>query len=105
MPIEQMIDYNQKQNTGDWLDCASRNSGIPRLILLVAITAAVLIALWLSFSTDKRTEGDEDDDENLIKYDMVNEEKQNMDYVEKVPLDDDIEFSEPSKYMQEDQKV
>lgn len=107
MPIEQMIDYNQKQNTGDWLDCASRNSGIPRLILLVAITAAVLIALWLSFSTDKRAENDMDDDENLIKEDLVSEEKNYMDYIEKVPLEDDdgIEFSEPSKYAQEDQKV
>lgn len=42
------------------MDCASRNSGIPRWILLSAILSAVLIALWLSFSTEKRNGSEEE---------------------------------------------
>lgn len=48
------------KDSGDWLDCASRNSGIPRWILLAAISSAVLVALWLSFSSDKKSLQDED---------------------------------------------
>ncbi|XP_028138340.1 transmembrane protein 59-like [Diabrotica virgifera virgifera] len=59
MPIEIEEEFKVKE-TGDWLDCASRNSGIPRWILLSAILTAVLIALWLSFSSEKRS-GSEDD--------------------------------------------
>lgn len=97
MPIEQIIDFNQKQNSGDWLDCASRNSGIPKLILLVAIVSAVLIALWLSFSTDKRVEVDDDDD-HLIK-EFVDVEKQMENNF------DCVEFSEPSKFPLEEPKA
>lgn len=54
------------KDSGDWLDCASRNSGIPRWILLTAILSAVLVALWLSFSTDKRNS----QDDNIIEIDI-----------------------------------
>lgn len=47
------------KDSGDWLDCASQNSGIPRWILLAAISSAVLVALWLSFSSDKKNSQDE----------------------------------------------
>lgn len=56
MPIEIK---GLSKDSGDWLDCASRNSGIPRWILLTAILSAILVALWLSFSTDKRNSQDE----------------------------------------------
>ncbi|CAG9862593.1 unnamed protein product [Phyllotreta striolata] len=59
MPIEIEEEIKVKE-TGDWLDCASRNSGIPRWILLSAILSAVLIALWLSFSTEKRNASEEE---------------------------------------------
>ncbi|CAH1112520.1 unnamed protein product [Psylliodes chrysocephalus] len=59
MPIEIEEEFKVKE-TGDWLDCASRNSGIPRWILLSAILSAVLIALWLSFSTEKRNGSEEE---------------------------------------------
>lgn len=102
MPIEQIVDYNQKQAAGDWLDCASRNSGIPKWILLAAILSAVLIALWLSLSTEKRVDAD---DVNLLK-DGTQTDEEAVDYEEKDKLSiDDVEFSEPCKYLLEDQKV
>jgi hypothetical protein len=32
---------------GDWLNCAARISGLPRLLVAGAVTFAVLLALWL----------------------------------------------------------
>ncbi|CAH1170494.1 unnamed protein product [Phaedon cochleariae] len=68
MPIEITEEVIQVKESGDWLDCASRNSGIPRWILLSAILAAVLIALWLSFSTDKRN--NQEEEENIVDIDI-----------------------------------
>lgn len=83
MPIE-IKDLNKE--SGDWLDCASRNSGIPRWILLTAILSAVLVALWLSFSTEKRNSQDEQivdidvpDDKLIIESEaLVMEKDPNM---------------------------
>lgn len=44
----------QYQPAGDWLDCASRNSGIPRWILISAILLAILLGIWLIFASEKR---------------------------------------------------
>lgn len=105
MPIEQIIDYNnQKQVTGgDWLDCASRNSGIPKWILLTAILAAVLIALWLSLSTDKK--GDADDDVNLLKDDLNADVESAKSEEKNLAEIDEVEFLESSQYLIEDQKI
>lgn len=43
-------------NKNDWLDCASKSSGIPRWVLLSAILSAILIALFLSLSADRQQE-------------------------------------------------
>ncbi|XP_023714839.1 transmembrane protein 59 isoform X2 [Cryptotermes secundus] len=40
---------------GDWLDCAARKSGLPRLLVAGAITFAVLLALWLCLAPERRT--------------------------------------------------
>ncbi|XP_021931030.1 transmembrane protein 59-like [Zootermopsis nevadensis] len=40
---------------GDWLDCAARKSGLPRLLVAGAITFAVLLAVWLCLAPEKRT--------------------------------------------------
>ncbi|KAJ8977532.1 hypothetical protein NQ317_010052 [Molorchus minor] len=81
MPIEiteeEIIVQENTTKSGDWLDCASRNSGIPRWILLSAILLAVLIALWLSFSTEKRSSRDENieidipDDKLILENEVI----------------------------------
>lgn len=92
MPIEFKDDTTViiKHDSGDWLDCASRNSGIPRWILLTAILSAVLIALWLSFSTEKKKTAD---DEQLILEDEHFDEK------------DPRLLDAPPKYSLESEKV
>ncbi|XP_023014314.1 transmembrane protein 59-like [Leptinotarsa decemlineata] len=76
MPIEITEEEIRVKESGDWLDCASRNSGIPRWILLSAILSAVLIALWLSFSSEKRNSTEEEiseidipDDKLILEHD------------------------------------
>lgn len=98
MPIEFKDDDNtikSNEYSGDWLDCASRNSGIPRWILLTAFLSAVLVALWLSFSTEKRSSDELVDidvpDDKLI---IGDEEK-----------DREFEFLAPPKYTVESEKV
>nr|CAI5850086.1 unnamed protein product [Callosobruchus analis] len=59
MPIEISEEEINIRESSDWLDCASRNSGIPRWILLSAILSAILVALWLSFSSEKHVNQDE----------------------------------------------
>lgn len=62
MPINDGSNYGippdmtlkQYQPAGDWLDCASRNSGIPRWILISAILLAILLGIWLIFASEKR---------------------------------------------------
>ncbi|XP_069674503.1 transmembrane protein 59-like isoform X1 [Periplaneta americana] len=39
---------------GDWLDCAARKSGLPRLLLAGAVMFAVLLALWLCLAPERR---------------------------------------------------
>lgn len=87
-----------KAPAGDWLDCASKNSGIPRWILLTAILSAVLIALFLSFSSEKREEnnsnakkGSKVDDWYLVKNEF-NPEKESKTAVL------DVQFTAPPKY-------
>lgn len=84
------------KTSSDWLDCASKNSGIPRWVLLTAILAAVLIALFLSFSADKREESDADkngklDERYLIKNEFIPEKQ-----VEVAALD--VEFKKLPKH-------
>jgi hypothetical protein len=39
---------------GDWLDCAARKSGLPRLLLAGAVMLfAVLLALWLCLASER----------------------------------------------------
>lgn len=40
----------------DWLQCASKNTGIPRWILGCSIAVGTAVALWLCFIGDKITE-------------------------------------------------
>jgi hypothetical protein len=40
---------------GDWLDCAARKSGLPRLLVAGTITFTVLLALWLCLAPERRT--------------------------------------------------
>ncbi|KAI4461359.1 transmembrane protein 59-like protein [Holotrichia oblita] len=55
MPIleimEQRILESKSQFPGNWLDCASRNSGIPKIVLLVALSFASITALFLLISS------------------------------------------------------
>lgn len=100
MPIVEFIEMeretetrHQQQITTDWLDCASRNSGIPKWILLPAILTAVVIAVWLSFGTfterrDKEDillddEKDEKDGADCIKSAYCPTEEPTMEYVKK----------------------
>lgn len=88
----------KKSPVGDWLDCASKNSGIPRWILLTAILSAVLIALFLSFSSEKREEnnsstekGSKGDNCYLIKNEFIPEKESKTAIL-------DVQFSAPPKY-------
>ena len=50
---------NEKATTmpgSDWLECASRHTGIPRWLLILAIATAALSALWLYLYPEKSTE-------------------------------------------------
>ncbi|EFA10636.1 transmembrane protein 59-like [Tribolium castaneum] len=105
MPIEfkdDTIVIKSSEYSGDWLDCASRNSGIPRWILLTAFLSAVLVALWLSFSTEKKNT------EEVAEVDIP-DEKLILENEEKDPelLEDfqEIGFSTPPKYTVESEKV
>lgn len=99
-PTGQRIESNFEK--GDWLDCASRNSGIPKWMLLTAILLAVLAALWLSLSYDdkevkeevlcKETEKTDfpktkDDDKKYLQDDFV-----------KIDLLKEVEYSGPPSY-------
>nr|CAH7763659.1 unnamed protein product [Callosobruchus chinensis] len=80
MPIEISEEEINIRETSDWLDCASRNSGIPRWILLSAILSAILVALWLSFSSEKHVNQDEitdidTPDSRLIYVDNITKER------------------------------
>lgn len=78
----------QYQPAGDWLDCASRNSGIPRWMLISAILLAVLLGIWLIFASEKREPipaPEATDTETLVT---------NMEY-----------FTPPPKYSPESEKV
>lgn len=77
MPIEEFIEFeresttrHQQQITTDWLDCAARNSGIPKWILMPAILTAVIIAVWLSFGTFTERR----DKEEILLEDEKNDE-------------------------------
>jgi hypothetical protein len=105
MPIEFKDDtvvIKTNEYSGDWLDCASRNSGIPRWILLTAFLSAVLVALWLSFSTEKKNS------EEMVEVEIP-DEKLILEFEEKDPellLDcQEIDFSTPPKYTVESEKV
>ncbi|CAH1974005.1 unnamed protein product [Acanthoscelides obtectus] len=80
MPIEISEEEINIRETTDWLDCASRNSGIPRWILLSAILLAILVALWLSFSSEKHVIQEEviadigiPDDKLILENDTASE--------------------------------
>lgn len=107
MPIEVQEKFLTKDQNVDWLDCASRNSGIPRWLLILPILLAVLIALWLSCLTEKQKNQDclddgrdvDVSDEKLILAD--DEVAKNADLPEK-----EVEFLNfPTKYTLETEKV
>lgn len=95
--------------SGDWLDCASKNSGIPRWVLLSMILSAVLMALWLSFSTEQKEEQSEDG--ATEKCGSLRQDECCLILNEHVPEKDpaifekEVDFSEPPKYTVENQKV
>ncbi|XP_056640847.1 transmembrane protein 59-like [Diorhabda carinulata] len=100
MPIE--IEEEFKVNERDWLDCASKNSGIPRWILLLVILSSVLVALWLSFTLEKRNSVDEEvhemdiPDEKLI---LTSDEVKEQNIVEIFPVYLNVSEKEaPPKY-------
>ncbi|XP_065171260.1 transmembrane protein 59-like [Atheta coriaria] len=90
LPIETLFEELTKPMnpppSGDWLDCASRNSGIPKWILVSAIISAILVALYLSISSEKKVIsddlliGDDEDDQGEEK------EKEAEPLPAKVPL-------------------
>ncbi|KAG5880536.1 hypothetical protein JTB14_026769 [Gonioctena quinquepunctata] len=115
MPIEITEEEIRVKESSDWLDCASRNSGIPRWILLSAILSAVLIALWLSFSSEKRNSLEEEmadvdvpDDKLILENDDVLLEKDPR-LLEQGPVlfVENINYNpeEPPKYSLESEKV
>lgn len=81
----------QQQPSGDWLDCASRNSGIPKWFLLLAIIVAILAALFLSISSERKLIIDVEDDFDLearllIEADRrCRNEKEEMEEAEALP--------------------
>jgi hypothetical protein len=55
----EFLGENEKSTSlpgSDWLQCASRHTGIPRWMLAVAIATAALSALWLCLSPEKMTD-------------------------------------------------
>ncbi|XP_014211653.1 uncharacterized protein LOC106641672 [Copidosoma floridanum] len=53
------LEENEKSTSlpgSDWLQCASRHTGIPRWLLALAIATAALSALWLCLSPEKPTD-------------------------------------------------
>ncbi|KAJ8960013.1 hypothetical protein NQ318_009449 [Aromia moschata] len=112
MPIEITEEEITIKESGDWLDCASRNSGIPRWILLSAILFAVLIALWLSFSTEKRSSQEENvdvdipDDKLILENEYIAEKDPSI--LENDPnavINEEVKFIAPPKYSVESEKV
>lgn len=108
MPINNKT-REYKKDSGDWLDCASQNSGIPRWILLTSMLSAVLFALWLCFATEKKTCKEQNKDKDLILEDNVVEDN----VPEKVPINfednplimqNQIEFKPPPPYVFENEK-
>lgn len=73
MPIDK-IKEDKKKDSVDWLDCASRNSGIPRWILLTAILSAVLVAVWLCFASEKKNSKEKEIDENPINLPILDDD-------------------------------
>lgn len=103
MPIELQDKYLTRTQNVDWLDCASRNSGIPRWLLLSAILLAVLFALWLSCLTEKQRhqecKGCTEEVRDTDKVNLLVEH--NVDYCEK-----EVEFlNSTTKYTLETEKV
>ncbi|KAF7270226.1 hypothetical protein GWI33_016776 [Rhynchophorus ferrugineus] len=78
MPIEGNLEIN-KHTSGDWLDCASKNSGIPRWILLSIMLGTVIVAIWLTLSIESRR-GVEDIEEGII-LDVPNDVSLLEDYI------------------------
>ncbi|KAJ8917771.1 hypothetical protein NQ315_010677 [Exocentrus adspersus] len=112
MPIEVSEEEITIKESRDWLDCASYNSGIPRWILLSAILSAVLIALWLSFSTEKRSNQeptvmiDVDDDKMILINDNIEKDPKFLEANPDVYNSQNITAtSAPAKYSIDCEKV
>ncbi|XP_058800721.1 uncharacterized protein LOC131669682 [Phymastichus coffea] len=58
IPSEYIIESEKSTSIpgSDWLQCASRHTGIPRWLLAFVIASAALSALWLCLSPDKSPE-------------------------------------------------
>ncbi|XP_018573306.1 transmembrane protein 59-like [Anoplophora glabripennis] len=111
MPIEITEEEITVKESRDWLDCASYNSGIPRWILLSAILSAVLIALWLSFSTEKRNNQeptvmlDINDDKMILISDAGEKDPKLLETNPGIYNSQEVNFSVPPKYSVECEKV
>lgn len=62
-----LLDLDKESSrSDDWLKCASRHTGIPEWFLALAILAAALSALWLSFAPEKPNKLVADSNEDLL---------------------------------------
>lgn len=109
MPINNKT-REYKKDSGDWLDCASQNSGIPRWILLTSMLSGVLIALWLCFATEKKTCKEQSQDSEPIldnnDVDINTAEKVSIDLEDRsMIIQNQIGFIPPPPYDFEKEQI
>lgn len=120
MPIldimEQRMLESKPQFPGNWLDCASRNSGIPKLVLLVALSFASIIVLFLLVSSIRyrdieqfpysKQDTDQVDDIKINYVGEVNLHSGKKETEELVVLaENEIYFSKPPLYEADNEKA
>lgn len=49
-----LVSLHSARMAGDWLDCAARKIGLPRVVLASVVLFAMLTALWLCLAPDRR---------------------------------------------------
>ncbi|GJQ71493.1 hypothetical protein Trydic_g11210 [Trypoxylus dichotomus] len=112
--IEQRILESKSQFPGNWLDCASRNSGIPKLILLLGLSFASILVLFLFFRAlkvqtelyiNETQEVKPEDCESKLKFDQnVCDNEQRTDELAEL-VENEISFSKPPKYSSNTENV
>lgn len=117
--LERRIIESKSQASGDWLDCASRNSGIPKSILAIAILLAIVVVFILliasardralenligEMNTVERDEYVVDVEYGVEKKDNFPSVNENNDDTAKL-VENEINFSKPPKYQSETEKV